>query len=312
MMLRALIVGFGSAVITVALVLFGPMEGAEHSVYDRMFELRGARPVSAPIVIVSIDEDSFDELNLQWPFPRALHGQLVSKLAEGKPLAIGLDILFPEPSARGEADDEALGAAITVAGTVVLGAASTTVSEGFYSKTDLNPPLPVIREGAAAFGPVNHDLDPDGVLRRAVVTHDTGAETLLGWDAAIHKLAKAAGYPAAPLPAKKDVLINYRGGPKSFPWAPYHRVVRGELPPEAFTGKIVLVGATTPALQDIFSTPFARARGMPGVEVHANALDTLLRGDALREVPRWATTAAAVLMALGSPWLVVRLRAVRA
>ena len=312
MMLRALIVGLGTAVITVALVLFGPMEGAEHSLYDRLFELRGPRPVTSPIVIVTIDEDSFDELNLQWPFPRALHAQLVSKLAEGKPLAIGLDILFPEPSARGEADDEALGAAITVAGNVVLGAASTTVSEGFYQKVDLNPPLPVIREGAAAWGPVNHALSDDGVLRHAVVQHKAEPETLPGWDTALYKLAKAGGFPAAPLPGRNEILINYRGGPKTFPWAPYHRVVSGEVPAEAFKGKIVLVGATTPALQDIFSTPFARGRGMPGVEVHANTLDTLLRGDALREVPRWVTTVIAVLMAVGVPWLVVRLRAVRA
>ena len=312
MMLRALIAGLGAAAITAALVLFGPMEGAEHSVYDRLFELRGPRPVTSPIVIVTIDEDSFDELNLQWPFPRALHAQLVSKLAEGKPLAIGLDILFPEPSARGEADDEALGAAITAAGNVVLGAATTTVAESGYSKTDTNPPLPVIREGAAAWGLVNHALGDDGVLRHAIVQHKVEPETLPGWDTALYMLAKAGGYPAAPLPAQNEVLINYRGGPRTYPWAPYHRVVGGDVPPEAFKGKIVLVGATTRALQDIFSTPFARDRSMPGVEVHAHALDTLLRGDAVREVPRWVTTVVAVLVGLGAPWLVVRLRAVRA
>jgi adenylate cyclase len=312
MILRALIVGVGAAVLTVALVVFGPLDGAEYAVYDRLFVLRGARPATAPIVIVTIDEDSFDELNLQWPFPRALHGQLLWKLAEAQPLAIGLDILFPEPSSRGAADDETLGAAVTVAGNVVLGAASTMVSEGFYTKVDLNPPLPVIREGAAAWGPVNHTLGADGVLRHAVVEHKVEPQTWPGWDTALYNLAKASGYPVAPLPSRNEILINYRGGPKTYPWVPYHRVVQGEVPPEVFKGKIVLIGATSPTLQDIFSTPFALARGMPGVEVHANVLDTLLNGDAMREIPRWVTTVVAVLVALGAPWLVVRLRAFRA
>jgi adenylate cyclase len=92
---------------------------------------------------------------------------------------------------------------------------------------------------------------------------------------------------------------------------PYHRVVNGDVPPERFRGAIVLVGATTPTLQDVYSTPFAEARSMPGVEIHAHMLDTLLRGDHVRPIPRWASVAAAVAAALLAAYLVVRLRPVR-
>jgi adenylate cyclase len=74
------------------------------------------RSPQAPIVIISIDEDSFDELNLAWPFPRALHGQLLDILSQARPAAIGFDIVFAEPSARGDDDDASLAAVIGQAG----------------------------------------------------------------------------------------------------------------------------------------------------------------------------------------------------
>ena len=41
------------------------------------FALRGPRTPTAPVVIITIDEDSFAELNMPWPWPRALHGKLI-------------------------------------------------------------------------------------------------------------------------------------------------------------------------------------------------------------------------------------------
>jgi adenylate cyclase len=83
------------------------------------------------------------------------------------------------------------------------------------------------------------------------------------------------------------VTINYRGGPGTFLRVPYHRVVSGQVPAAAFTGKIVLVGATSPVLHDVFRAPFAPAGDMPGVEIHANMLETLLHAGPLRHIPFW-------------------------
>ena len=65
-----------------------------------------------------------------------------------------------------------------------------------------------------------------------------------------------------------------------------------------FAGKIVLVGATTPTLHDIFPTPFASQSGMPGVEIHAHTLETLLQGIPLRRAPMWLVPAVAVALPL--------------
>jgi adenylate cyclase len=317
--LRTLLAGVGAGVVTLALVLLGALDTVELGALDRLFELRGPRPPSAPIVVVTIDEDSFDELNVSWPFPRALHAKLVDVLRAAHPLIIAFDVVFPEPSPRGPADDEALGAAIARAGNVVLAAAITTVREQLsgdiilnVDKVDLNVPIPVIRRGAAGVAPVNELLDPDGHLRRAAVRHRLGDELLDGWDLQLYRMARAKGVPAAPLPEGTEILINFRGGPRTFPWVPYHRVVHGEVPPETFRGAIVLIGATTPVLQDIFSTPFARARSMPGVEIHAHVVDTLLRGDRVRPLPGWASLGAAAAAGFAAAWLAARLRALRA
>lgn len=317
--LRTFLAGLGAVVVALGFVLFGALDISELGALDRLFELRGPRPPSAPIVVVTIDEDSFDELNVSWPFPRALHAKLVDVLRAAHPLVIAFDVVFPEPSPRGPADDEALGAAIARAGNVVLAAAITTVREQLggditlnVDKVDLNPPIPTIRRGAAAIAPVNELLDPDGHLRRAAVRHRLGDELLDGWDVQLYRLARLKGVPAAPLPEETEILINFRGGPRTFPWVPYHRVVNREIPPETFRGAIVLIGATTPVLQDIFSTPFARARSMPGVEIHAHVLDTLVRGDHVRIVPGWASLGAAAGAAFAAAWLAARLRALRA
>ena len=50
---------------------------------------------SAPAVIVAIDDESL-RLHGQWPWPRTWLAQLVAKVAEADPAAIGIDIVMPE------------------------------------------------------------------------------------------------------------------------------------------------------------------------------------------------------------------------
>jgi adenylate cyclase len=49
-----------------------------------------------PVVIVEIDDDSLAHHG-QWPWPRTLLAQLVSRIAAAGPAAIGIDIFMPEP-----------------------------------------------------------------------------------------------------------------------------------------------------------------------------------------------------------------------
>ncbi len=91
-----------------------------------------------------------------------------------------------------------------------------------------------------------------------------------------------------PIPTNEEgrVLINYRGPQKTFPHYSATDVIHGRVPAKAFRGKIVLVGATAIGIYDIRVTPFEHV--YPGLEIHANVIDSILQGDFLHR-PNWIT-----------------------
>ncbi|MGH7399069.1 MAG: CHASE2 domain-containing protein [Candidatus Rokuibacteriota bacterium] len=308
---RVLLAGSLAGLAVVLLAVANPLsffEIAELKALDAQFTLRGPREPQSPIVVVTIDEDSFDGLNLAWPWPRAVHAEFLDIVGRGEPAAIGMDILFTEPSSRGPADDAALGGAVDqVRDRVVLAAALTTVGDASFVKQALNPPIPAVR-GQAAFGSADYDSDADAFVRRATLKRMFQDREWPGFDLLIYRLGARAGLTRGAPPAGTELLVNYRGGPGSFPMVAYHRVVTGEIPPEVFEGKIVLVGATTPTLHDIFPTPFASLSGMSGVEIHANTLETLLQDIPLRRASRLLGPVLAVLAGATAAWTATALR----
>ena len=76
---------------------------------DARFSIRGEQSPPDDLVIVKIDDVTFQELDLRWPFRRNVHAKLLRRLAAEKPRAIAYDIQFSEPSEpEREADDIAL------------------------------------------------------------------------------------------------------------------------------------------------------------------------------------------------------------
>jgi adenylate cyclase len=60
------------------------------------YQLMMPRPrVSAPAVIVAVDEKSLEQLG-QWPWPRTLVARLLDSIGKHRPLAVGVDIIFAE------------------------------------------------------------------------------------------------------------------------------------------------------------------------------------------------------------------------
>ena len=75
------------------------------------------------------------------------------------------------------------------------------------------------------------------------------------------------------------MLINYLGPAMTFPHYSISDVINGRLKPETFKGKIVLVGATATGIYDMRVTPWGAV--YPGVEIHANIIDSILHGNFL-------------------------------
>ena len=117
-------------------------------------------------------------------------------------------------------------------GYVVLAAEYTDVPSAFGPKLNMNLPLPLLREPALAYGPVNLISDPDGVVRSALLG-------LLFQDrifpAFAYQTYRAIDPQAHDAPASWNQLqdavtyINYRGPPRTYPEVPYYRVLRDEI-----------------------------------------------------------------------------------
>ncbi len=308
---RPWLVGVGAGAVVALATLPGFLEFLELKSLDLRFVLRGPIRPASPIVIISIDEDTFDELDLAWPFPRAFHGKLLDRLSQGRPAAIGLDLLFPEPSSRGSRDDQVLGEAVARAGNVVLGADLTEIREALFVKEDINPPIKVIRGAATPFGFVNLSTDEDGFVRSGEIRRPYQGGVQSSFDLHLYELAVKAGIPSKPLSPDPAVFINYRGPRRTFPVIPYYQVLNGEVEPQAFAGKIVLVGATASALHDEFPTPFSGREKMPGVEIHANLLETLLQGNRLTRIHLYLGAFLALVAAIVASLVTSLLRPIR-
>jgi adenylate cyclase len=71
--------------------------------------------------------------------------------------------------------------------------------------------------------------------------------------------------------------LNFRGPGRTFEYISIADLMEGRVNRTAIEGKFVLVGTSAIGLSDLKPTPFDPL--MPGVEVHANAIDSLLVGD---------------------------------
>jgi HD-GYP domain-containing protein (c-di-GMP phosphodiesterase class II) len=82
--------------------------------------------------------------------------------------------------------------------------------------------------------------------------------------------------------------------------------MRGHFSPAAVRGKVIVVGASSPTLQDVHATPVANDRLMSGPELQANAIWTVLHNLPLRRAPATAAPIAIILAALLAPLLYLR------
>jgi len=254
--------------------------------YDLRFQIRGPVSPQMPIVIVSIDEDSFDELNLPWPWPRDLHALLIRKLADSGAKLIAFDILFTEPKPD-PGEDLALAQAIENAGNVLLGAVYTEVESDFGPKKRMLLPTPSIREHAVGYGPVNLVTDRDGVVRSSLLALRFQKRNYPSFAYRIYQKAVGRENLRGDEVLPMTYLINFRGPPRIYESIPYYRILRDEIEPSRLRDKIVLVGAFAPSLHDVFPTPFSASRPTAGVEIQANIVETLVANDPINSFPPW-------------------------
>jgi CHASE2 domain-containing sensor protein/two-component sensor histidine kinase len=242
------------------------------------------------VVLVLIDDESLARHG-RWPWSRTKLANLVTTLSRSGAQVIGLDILLSEPQS---ADTDAqLAAAIRDSGRVVLVDKIAAYSDGQSRWID---PLRVFEEASLGLGHAQAVLDGDGVCRRFPprelsvdgVRLAFALETAKRIDAKrtaefleLYGIAEDSGRPvirAGPV----LIPIAYRGDG-------FQRLSAADVLAnrnlERVRGHPVLVGFGTTELADRLSTPLTSALPSPGVEVHAQILDSVLTGRFVKAVP---------------------------
>ncbi|MCK5471862.1 adenylate/guanylate cyclase domain-containing protein [Candidatus Gracilibacteria bacterium] len=271
------------------------------------------------IIVVAIDDASVADAQLgRWQdWKRAFFAEAIENLQAAGAAVIGVDIIFSENSTT--ADDAKLIAALRKMSNVVLAAGKSGDEELL--------PLPEFRE-VSRFGFVNLNSDrTDNVVRRVRLDFGKSAtnfgieivKNFLGisdlpenfepnqFVLTTRKLRSPYSlnkiYPPIILPKENDgFLINFFGKSNSFPRISFTDVFHGNFDSAAVKNKIVLIGmAGATGIHDEHLTPISAGEPMPGVEIHANIIQTLLSGETLRNLSFSAGVISifAVLLLLG-------------
>lgn len=246
----------------------------DYLIEDTLYQRQGTAPQD--IVIVGIDDESLDHMG-RWPWNRTVHGSLLQKIDEGGPRAIGLDVLFLEEAEEDE--DFALSLSKLSQKPVLASYASLDdyAPRGRIRARDLHRPI----DGLLPYVDIAHINtlpEDDGIVRRTVLEIEHGSSLIPSFAGLIFE--KASGARAGlPLDAWSRAFIRYAGRAKSFEILPYYMVANGEIEPEYFRDKIVLIGVTAVGLaDDYYFTSIDRTYPMYGIEVHANIIAQMQQG----------------------------------
>jgi signal transduction histidine kinase/CHASE2 domain-containing sensor protein len=313
------------------------MPGLELYAQHWLVRARGPLPLPDDIAIVAIDEASVTRLG-RFPWRRVLTAQLLEQLSKARPKAVALDVLFTEQtnSADDSALAAAVASAGNVvaaaqlarteSGNVVwlrplpaieraaagIGHAHVStevdgVAGSFLVRQadDLGQAewamaLETIRIGEGANSQSIQEV-PGAVVVRGL-TFPVRSETRM--------IEIQSGRPRSTQRLRASwIPIEYVGPTGSFASRTFSfaDVLEGKIASAAFRGKYIIVGATAASLGDRFTSPFVHSEGpdgqqygefLSGVEVLANALNTVLRGRSYSEAPDWVAATCGALIAL--------------
>jgi adenylate cyclase len=269
-----------------------PWHAMDAKVFDLLTTWTAVRKVDVPLVILAIDEPSFQQLQIQWPFPRSLHAKVLERLHADGAAAVGFDMVFAEPS--NPEDDRTLARAIRDGPPVVLAASREQTESGNASLWSDVMPLDIFLAAGAKAGQVQVVPDDDFVVRRSARSGDSFSSQMATLGAVAAKIG--------PVKARAE-LIEYIGPRATFDTRSYYQALDPELLPMGFfAGKIILIGRSvrtavelTASQSDMFNSPFAVTaqddRLFPGVEVQATLISNSLTGGGLQTVDDlWVAT----------------------
>jgi len=309
--------GFLIAAILIAFSHINSFQNLQLRLSDFLYHTSQA---NQDIVIVAIDEKTLDPsmgLGDFSTWSRAYYAKVIENLDKYSPKVIGVDIYFRDP--REEKTDAILSSAITDSKTpVILGfftsAAPFFDTDSVFKIDDKSILLPFnwIKDANEIFGFLNLRADSDDVIRKTIpeiqdvhgVNHFESFSNVIA--------SQFSGLTAKDLPLENgQMLINFNRITSTNRIGAFQRISFSDVyydkyngfDPQTFKDKIVLIGATADVLKDSFTTPVSNSILMPGVEVHANAIQTIIDKKFLRYMYPWEQILLIILLAFASVYV---------
>lgn len=280
----------------------------DQTLYDQFISASG-RPARDDIIIIAIDDYSLAELG-RWPWPRALHAELINRLSKAAPRIIGLDVILSEPeriqTGNPISGDQALADALENNRRSILPTVTANSGAGLRAV----PPVKELADTALAIGHINLEHDSDGVVRSVFLFEGQNGNwwqhfglALFDPERTLVPAPRAQGKAAPSVAANADtgrvppgwqrttrMQIPFAGNGGHFRSVPYVSVLRGEVSDQFFADKYVLIGATAAGMSDSYPTAVSGKSGsMNGIEINANVLAALLDHEFIALAHPWQT-----------------------
>lgn len=304
-MVKKLIQYIGLALIILALTPLLARTSVLQSVQKKVQNVYYSTDAASPeIVIAAIDEKSLEEdaLGPLQKWPRTHYADVIQTLNHEGVKAIGIDVLFPDSSYLGHNDDRKLANVLGQNEDVVLAARYD------YSRTGerfIETPNNTLMSADPKLGWINVLQESDGFVRQLPIFSLTRTGVVEAFSLQLARLyldARPVDYRVAeekfqftngitiPVETKRYAIknqdvylmnINYFARPKSYQTISFSNLLEGNFidsmgNPVDFNGKIVLIGPTAKGLGDSYLSPVSEGVQMPGVEIHANNIQTLI------------------------------------
>ena len=277
----------------------------ENKTLSGFFQLRGPIVPPEDIVILAIDDQSISvpeqyyktnpkqyaylETLKSYPYKRAAYAQVITKLIKAGARSVAVDVVFDTQSRYGVTDDRQLQAVLQKYGSKVALAAvyenSQTHQGSFMQLID---PQEMFRTGSVSIGSVNFPVEVDGKIHRLasefskLLAEDNLVEKLPSFDEAALNAAQVT------YQRPKGDRIYFWGSAGTFEQIPFWHVLEPEnwntylQQGKVFKDKIVLIGSTDKLNNDYYPVASNKStERMSGVEIHANAIATLMKGKAI-------------------------------
>jgi adenylate cyclase len=257
----------------------------ELSSVDARFDVRGKQKPPSDVVVVGLDAKSLAQLKAPVPIPRRFHAEVIDRLRKAGAKVIAYDFQFTNPTDTD--DDGALLDSLARTPGVILGTTLIGPGGGVLSSAKTRAALHVI-PASTAFPP---RAQRHQVFRR--IAYSNGLESF-----AVVAAERALGHPVDRSRFAGDgAWIDFAGPAGTIPTIPFVDVLNGKA--TGLGGKVVVVGATDPILQDVHATSVGT--GMPGPEINANAIATILRGFPLRDTAGWLSVLMILIAGIATP-----------